>query len=78
MNAGQGTEPEVIIREGEAEDAKSVVMNLRGLGRIDITGALVLRQLKEDLARAGVQVDFTEVPDQAKRLLGEVLAWDRA
>ena len=63
---------------GEAEDAKSVVMNLRGLGRIDITGALVLRQLKEDLARAGVQVDFTEVPDQAQRLLGEVLAWDRA
>jgi len=62
---------------GEAKDAKSVVMNLRGLGRIDITGALVLRQLKEDLARAGVPVDFTEVPDQAQRLLGEVLAWDR-
>jgi SulP family sulfate permease len=62
---------------GEAKEAKRVVMNLRGLGRIDITGALVLRQLKENLAMAGVEVEFTEVPDQAQRLLGEVLAWDR-
>jgi SulP family sulfate permease len=65
------------LQQADGAGARRVVMNLRGLGRIDITGALVLRELKEDLGRAGVDLEFVEVPDQAQRLLGEVLAWDR-
>ncbi len=58
---------------GGARDARRVVFHLGGLGRIDLTGALVLKQLKENVERAGMTVELTEVPAHAARVLGQVL-----
>jgi SulP family sulfate permease len=60
---------------GEARDVERVVLDLGGLGRVDVTGALVLRQLRENVERAGLKVEFTNVPSHALRVLREVLDW---
>jgi SulP family sulfate permease len=57
----------------KAEGIERVVLDLGGLGRVDVTGALVLRQLCENLKQAGLGVEFIELPSHAERVLGEVL-----
>jgi SulP family sulfate permease len=54
---------------------KEVVLNLGGLGRIDLTGAMVLKQLREDVERSGTTFRFREVPGHACRILRQVLGW---
>ena len=51
------------------------MLDLGGLGRIDVTGALVLRNLRKNLEAAGLSVEFTNVPSHAERVLKEVLDW---
>jgi sulfate permease, SulP family len=58
-----------------AREVRRVVLHLGGLGRIDLTGALVLRQVKRDVERAGVAFELTEVPVHAHRMLAQVLEW---
>jgi len=47
-------------------------IDLGGLGRIDFTSAVLLRDLVEDARQAGVVVDVTNVPDHALRVLDAV------
>jgi len=54
-----------------------VAIHLRGLGRIDLSGALGLSQLIEDARLAGVTVELVDVPSHAERILGRVLGWTR-
>lgn len=51
------------------EGPDSVRIHLRGLGRIDLSGALRLRQIVEDAERAGLSVEMVEVPPHARRIL---------
>ncbi len=51
---------------------ESVRIHLRGLGRIDLSGALGLRQIMEDAERAGLTVEMVEVPPHAQRILGRL------
>lgn len=60
---------------GEARDVEQVFVDLSGLGRVDVTGALVLRNLRRNLEGAGLTLEFTDVPSHALRVLGEVLDW---
>jgi len=55
--------------------AKKVVIHLGGLGRVDLTGAMVLRRLREDVERGGVAFELCEVPGHATRVLRPVLEW---
>jgi SulP family sulfate permease len=50
-----------------------IVFHLSGLGRIDYTGALGLKQLMADADRAGIEVQFADVPSHAERILQRVL-----
>ncbi len=59
----------------EAKEVRRVVFDLRGLGRIDLTGALVLSQIREDVKRAGMDFELAEVPVHAHRILQQVLDW---
>jgi SulP family sulfate permease len=59
----------------EAREANRVVVSLAGLGRIDVTGALVLKQLRENVERAGLTLELSEVPSHAHRVLSQVLGW---
>ena len=58
-----------------ASGVKTVVLDLGGLGRVDVTGALVLRQLKKNVERAGLSVVFNNVPAHAHRVMTEVVDW---
>jgi len=51
-----------------------VELELQRLGRIDLTGALVLRAISRDLGRAGVEVAVTGVQPQWRQLVEAVFA----
>jgi len=59
----------------QARGARRVVLHLEGLGRIDLTGALVLKQLGEDIERGGMVFEMKGCPPQAHAILGAVLGW---
>ncbi len=50
------------------------VAYLDGLGRIDLTGALILKGLVVDARAAGLVVEMHDVPPQAKKIVQRVLA----
>ncbi len=68
-------EKALLDRLAEAGDVSSVVVHLGGLGRIDLTGALVLEQIIDDARTAGLEVRIVDVPEHAHRILGSVLGW---
>lgn len=53
-------------------DAERLVIDLAHLGRIDYTGALVLRKLARDAEAAGLEVEMESVPPQTRELLTRV------
>ncbi len=56
----------------EYPDAHRVEFDLSAVGRIDLTGALALKTLVEDVRAAGLEAELTTVPHHAERLLGAV------
>ena len=54
-----------------------IVFHLEALGRIDYTGALGLKQLRDDAHAAGIDVEFEGVPGHAERIFRKVLGWTR-
>ena len=58
-------------------ETNRIVFHLQGLGRIDYTGALGLKQLKDDADAAEIPVEFRNVPLHAERIMGKVLHWRR-
>jgi len=59
-------------------DLRCVVVHLDRLGRLDLTGVLVLRSLIDDLRAGGTQVYVEGTPPQAERLVDTVLGRHRA
>ncbi|MDF1597380.1 MAG: SulP family inorganic anion transporter [Acidimicrobiia bacterium] len=57
----------------EHQDASALVFDLGSLGRIDYTGALVLKSVAEQAEGAGLEVSFEKVPPQTRRILGGIL-----
>ncbi len=60
----------------DARELEEVVVHLGGLGRLDYTGALFLKQLDQDAEAAGLRLRLTDVPPHAQRILRSVLGWD--
>jgi SulP family sulfate permease len=56
-----------------AEEVSRVVIDLSGLGRIDVTGALLLKQIREDVEQAGMRLVLAHVPAHALRILTKVM-----
>jgi SulP family sulfate permease len=54
-------------------DARRLRIHLRGLGRIDITGALALKRVIADAERAGLSVEVGLAPPGARPLLRRIL-----
>lgn len=54
-------------------DIESVVLHLERLGRLDVTGALVLRSFVQDMHVSGVAVTLDGAQPQARRILAAVL-----
>ncbi len=53
----------------QLEGLKRVVIHLRGLGRIDLTGALTLKKVLTEAQEAGLEAEITDVPPHARRIL---------
>lgn len=54
-------------------DARRLVIHLEGLGRVDLTGALVLKRVVEDARGAGLDAEVVDVPPQARKIIHRVL-----
>lgn len=63
---------EVNERVATAPEASRVILDLSGLGRIDTTGALALRDLVQDVLETGLEIEVREIPDHAVALLRSV------
>ena len=53
---------------------RRLVLHLGGLGRIDLTGALVLRDLVNGAEQGGLVVEVVDVPPQAEKVVARTLA----
>lgn len=53
---------------------RNVLVDLSAVGRIDVSGALVLREVVLGGAAAGLDVSFCFIPPHAERILGSVCA----
>ncbi len=65
-------EEAITARLARAERVAEVVIHLEGLGRIDLTGALVLRRVVDELGLAGIPAALKGVPPQARELIDSV------
>lgn len=57
----------------EHPDADRLLIHLEGLGRVDLTGALVLQRVLEDAREAGLDAKVVDVPPQARKIVCRVL-----
>lgn len=57
----------------EHKGAQHLVVHLDGLGRIDLTGALVLKGLLRDARTAGLEVELVDIPPPARRIIARVM-----
>ena len=62
-------------RVAQAPEATTLILHLGGLGRIDFTGALVLKELIDEAKDGGLEVELEGVPEHAERILQRVLDW---
>jgi hypothetical protein len=49
------------------------LIHLEGLGRVDLTGALVLQRVLQDAGEAGLDAKVVDVPPQARKIICRVL-----
>jgi SulP family sulfate permease len=54
--------------------AQRLVVDLSHLGRVDLTGALALKELRREAESAGLTVELTGAPPQAWRLIKRVMS----
>ena len=57
----------------ENPGVEHLVVHLDGLGRIDVTGALALRELFDQAEAAGLRTAVDDVPPQARKIIRRVL-----
>ncbi len=62
----------VFLDNVEETDADTLILHMEGLGRVDLSGAMVLGRLVQEAEEAGVTVEFVDVPDHAVRVLRKI------
>lgn len=58
-----------------SRNLRRVVLHLGGLGRVDLTGAMALGRLREDIETSGMEFHLCDVPGHSARILRHVLEW---
>jgi SulP family sulfate permease len=61
----------------EHREVQQLILHLDGLGRIDTTGALALRNVLDEARTAGLAVDIVDVPTRWRGLVTNVIATDQ-
>ena len=62
-----------LARATERKELQRLVLHLDGLGRIDITGALALREVLDEARLAGLEIEIIDVPPHLRRLVERVV-----
>ncbi|MCL7971595.1 MAG: SulP family inorganic anion transporter [marine benthic group bacterium] len=62
----------------EGHELDRIVLHLGGLGRIDLSGAMMLREFREEMAAGDIEVEVAGVPYHARRILRRTLDWEPA
>lgn len=65
-------EEALISRLGDAASVSEVVFHLEGLGRIDLTGALVLKRAVDEMRALGIPSSLKGVPPHARELIDNI------
>lgn len=65
-------EEALMSRLTDAGGVSEVVIHLEGLGRIDLTGALVLKRAVEEMRALGIPSSLKGVPPQARELIDNI------
>lgn len=65
-------EEALMNRLSDSGRVREVVMHLEGLGRIDLTGALVLKRVVDETRELGIPSSLRGVPPQARTLIDNV------
>lgn len=73
FGTAQGLEDRFVQLLAAHPDATRLNLRLDRLGRIDLSGALVLDAIVKDAIAAGLDVQVSGAPPQARRVLGRVL-----
>ena len=60
----------------EGHEVDRIVLHLGGLGRIDLSGAMMLKEFQEEMAAGEIEVEIAGVPYHARRILRRTLGWD--
>jgi len=60
----------------EGHDVDRIVLHLGGLGRIDLSGAIMLKEFQEEMAAGDIEVEIAGVPYHARRILRRTLDWE--
>jgi SulP family sulfate permease len=60
----------------EGHDVDRIVLHLGGLGRIDLSGAIMLKEFQEEMAAGDIEVEIVGVPYHARRILSRTLGWE--
>jgi sulfate permease, SulP family len=71
-----GLEASLLEQLSAHPEAKRLILRLGQLGRVDHSGAMVLRTVSQEAAAAGLEVRITEIPPQARRVLTRVMGAD--
>ncbi|MDH3223138.1 MAG: SulP family inorganic anion transporter [Gemmatimonadota bacterium] len=64
---------QILEELADASDVDEVIIDLSGLGRIDLTGALVLKRILDEVGAVGIRGTLVEVPPHAARILDNVV-----
>ena len=59
----------------QGHDIQQIVLHLGGLGRIDLSGALMLKDFQDEMSAGGIHVSVDDVPYHAQRILRRTLDW---
>jgi len=60
----------------QGHEVDRIVLHLGGLGRIDLSGAMMLKEFQEEMAAGEIEVEIAGVPYHARRILRRTLGWE--
>ncbi len=67
-------EEALMQRLADAKGISEIILHLEGLGRIDFTGALVLKRVVDETRSLGIKSSLDRVPDHARELIDNIFA----
>lgn len=76
FGSAPGVERAVNDLVAEHEELRRIVFHLGRLGRVDLTGALMLRDVLDEVRSAGVEIELVEAKGHSARILARVLGDD--